>query len=82
MCNFIKRIKQVLVELDISAIDDYVIIIITSTLYNGSVWGIIRPAFGIVRIDGHTIINIAIISFRKSHTQYLIIIGSVIDHVL
>ena len=29
-CNFIKRIEQVLVELDISAIEDYVIIIIFS----------------------------------------------------
>ena len=29
-CNFIKRIEQVLAELDISAIEDYVIIIITS----------------------------------------------------
>ena len=26
-CNFIKRIEQVLVELDISAIEDYIIII-------------------------------------------------------
>ena len=27
-CNFIKRIEQVLAELDISALEDYVIIII------------------------------------------------------
>ena len=27
-CNFIKRIEQVLAELDISAIEDYVIIVI------------------------------------------------------
>ena len=30
-CNFIKRIEQVLAELDISAIEEYVIIIIINT---------------------------------------------------
>ena len=33
-CNFIKRIEQVLVELDISAIEDYVIIIIITVSLN------------------------------------------------
>ena len=32
-CNFIKRIEQILVELDISAIEDYVIIIICITIH-------------------------------------------------
>ena len=31
-CNFIKRIEQVLAELDISAIEEYVIIIISSNI--------------------------------------------------
>ena len=31
-CNFIKRIEQVLAQLDISAIEDYVIIIIISKI--------------------------------------------------
>ena len=32
-CNFIKRIEQVLAELDISAIEEYVIIIIYIPIY-------------------------------------------------
>ena len=32
-CNFIKRIEQVLAELDISAIEEYVIIIIIINIY-------------------------------------------------
>ena len=32
-CNFIKRIEQVLAELDISAIEEYVIIIILAVVY-------------------------------------------------
>ena len=45
-CNFIKRIEQVLAELDISAIEDYVIIIIISTYTCGSTlyWYIIKRA--------------------------------------
>ena len=35
-CNFIKRIEQVLAELDISAIEEYVIIIIILLILCGS----------------------------------------------
>ena len=34
-CNFIKRIEQVLAELDISAIEEYVIIIINQSFTEG-----------------------------------------------
>ena len=34
-CNFMKRIEQVLAELDISAIEDYVIIIIVYENWSG-----------------------------------------------